>query len=60
MCLLDGVLVGIQAPRWVVHQLLLFTYSVSGFGASNHASPAMRIAVAMDGKATAIPMVGGV
>ena len=43
MCLLDGVLTGVQAPPWMVHQQLVFASSFSGYGASNHAPPTMGI-----------------
>ena len=56
MCLLDGVLIGIQAPRWVVHQRLLFSSSFSSSGASNHAPLTMGIAVALLSIATAMPL----
>ena len=56
MCLLDGVLIGIQAPRWVVHQRLLFSSSFSSSGASNHAPLTMGIAVALLSIAIAIPL----
>ena len=59
MCLLDGVLVGVQAPRWMVHQWLLFASSFSGSGASNHVPPTMGITVTLSSIAAAIPMVGG-
>ena len=56
MCLLDGVLVGVQALRWVVHQRLVFASSFSGSRASSHALPTMGIAVALSSIATAIPL----
>ena len=56
MCLLDGVLVGVQDPRWVVHQRLIFASSFSGSEASNHAPPTMGIAVALSLIAMAIPL----
>ena len=56
MCLLDGVLIGVQEPRWVVHQRLLFVSSLSGSGASNHAPPTVGIAVVLTYIATAIPL----
>ena len=56
MCVLDGVLVGVQAPRWMVHQRLLFASSFSGSGASKHAPPTMGITVALSSIATAIPL----
>ena len=39
MCLLDGVLARVQAPRWAVHQRLIFASSFSGSVASSHAPP---------------------
>ena len=56
MCLLDGVLIWVQAPRWVVHQRLVFVTSFSGPGASNLEPPTMGIAVALLSIATAIPL----
>ena len=56
MCLLDSVLVGVQAPHWVMHQRLLFASSFSGSGASKHAPPTMGITVALSSIATAIPL----
>ena len=47
MCLLDDVLVGVQALCCVVHQQLVFASSFSGCGASNHEPPTMGIAVAL-------------
>ena len=56
MCLLDSVLVRVQAPRWVARQRLTFASSFSGSGASNHAQPTMGLAVALPFIATAIPL----
>ena len=56
MCLLNSVLVGVQAPRWVVDQRLLFVSSFSGSGASNRVPPTMGIAVALSSIATAISL----
>ena len=56
MCLLDGVLVGVQAPRWVVYQWLDFVSCFSGSGASTHAPPTMGIAVDLSSIGTAIPL----
>ena len=56
MCLVGGVLVGVQAPRLAARQRLDFASSFSGSGASNHAPPTMGIAVALSSIATAIPL----
>ena len=56
MCLLDGVLVRVQVPRWVVHQRLVFASSFSGSGAPNHAPPTMGIAIPLLSIAMAIPL----
>ena len=56
MCFLDGVLVEVQAPRWVVRQQLIFASSFSGCGASNHTPPTTGIAVALSSIAAAIPL----
>ena len=56
MCLLDGVLVRVQASRWVVHQQLVFASSFSGSGAPNHVPPTMEIVVALSSIATVIPL----
>ena len=56
MYFLDGVLVGVQAPPWVVHQWLLFAFSFSDSGAPNHAPPSMGIAAALSYIATVIPL----
>ena len=56
MYFLDGVLVGVQAPPWVVHQWLLFASSFSDSGAPNHAPPSMGIAAALSYIATVIPL----
>ena len=47
MCLLDIMLFGVQAPRWVVHRRLVVASSFNCSRASNHAPPTMGIAVAL-------------
>ena len=56
MCLLDGVLLGIQASWLMVHQRLLFASFFSDYGASNHAPPTMGRAVVLSSIVTAIPL----
>ena len=41
------MLVWVQAPRWMVHQRLVFASSFSGSGASNLKPPTMGIAAGL-------------
>ena len=55
MCLLVGVAVKVQAPRWVVYQRLVLGSSFCGCGSSNLEPPTIRIVVALSSVAATIP-----
>ena len=56
MYLLYGVLAGVQALRWVVHQSFHFASTFSSSGASNLEPPTMGMAVSLLSITVVIPL----